>query len=77
MSFKDLGVEAEAVGEIKSDENEIEVVPMNLDDHKPIDFDEAVQHLKDEKNRQFIVFNDTDGNMRVMYKRADGKFGLY
>lgn len=77
MSFKDLGVEAEAVGEIGASEDEIEVVPMNLDDHKPIDFDEAVQHLKDEKHRQFIVFNDIDGNMRVMYKRADGKFGLY
>jgi putative sigma-54 modulation protein len=77
MGFKDLGVGAEAVGEIKTEEEEIEVVPMDLSEHKPIDFDEAVQHLKDEKNRQFIVFNDVDGNMRVMYKRADGKFGLY
>ena len=33
--------------------------------------------LKEEKKRQFIVFNDDDGLMRVMYKRADGKFGLY
>lgn len=77
MSFRDLGIEAEAVGEFTNDEDEIEVVPMDLGDHKPIDFDEAVEHLKNEKQRQFIVFNDTDGNMRVMYKRADGKFGLY
>jgi putative sigma-54 modulation protein len=50
---------------------------MDLGLHKPIDFDEAMQALKDEKHRQFIVFNDVDGNLRVMYKRADGKFGLY
>ncbi len=45
--------------------------------HKPLDFDEAIEALKAEKKRQFIVFNDYDGHMRVMYKRADGKFGLY
>lgn len=78
MSFKDLGAEAEAVSEFGgvSDED-IEIVPMDLGLHKPIDFDEAMQALKDEKHRQFIVFNDVDGNLRVMYKRADGKFGLY
>lgn len=77
MSFKDLGADAEAVSILETEDDEIEIVPMNLDDHKPIDIDEAMQHLKDEKHRQFIVFNDIDGNMRVMYKRADGKFGLY
>lgn len=75
MSFKDLGVEAEAVGELESDE--IEIVPMDLELHKPLDFDEAIEALKAEKKRQFIVFNDESGLMRVMYKRADGKFGLY
>jgi putative sigma-54 modulation protein len=74
-SFRDLGEEAEAVGEIDADE--IEIVPMDLELHKPIDFDEAIEALRAEKKRQFIVFNDYDGNMRVMYKRADGKFGLY
>ncbi len=75
MSFKDLGVEAEAVAELASEETEI--VPMDLELHKPLDFDEAIEALKAEKKRQFIVFNDTEGLMRVMYKRADGKFGLY
>jgi putative sigma-54 modulation protein len=75
MSFKDLGPEAEAVSELDTDE--IEIVPMDLELHKPLDFDEAIEALKAEKKRQFIVFNDYDGNMRVMYKRADGKFGLY
>jgi len=75
MSFADLGVEAEAVTEIETED--IEIVPMDLELHKPLDFDEAIEALKAEKKRQFIVFNDYDGNMRVMYKRADGKFGLY
>lgn len=75
MSFKDLGVEAEAVAEL--DTQDVELVPMDLDLHKPLDFDEAIQALRDEKKRQFIVFNDHEGKMRVMYKRADNKFGLY
>ena len=74
-SFKDLGVEAEAVTELDTDE--VEIVPMDLELHKPMDFDEAIDALKAEKKRQFIVFNDHEGIMRVMYKRADGKFGLY
>jgi len=74
-SFKDLGVEAEAVTEL--DTEDIEIVPMDLELHKPMDFDEAIDALKAEKKRQFIVFNDQEGIMRVMYKRADGKFGLY
>ncbi len=75
MSFKDLGEEAEAVLEMDTDE--VELVPMDLELHKPLDFEEAIEALKAEKKRQFIVFNDHDNLMRVMYKRADGKFGLY
>jgi len=75
MSFKDLGAEAEAVLDLEPEE--VELVPMDLELHKPLDFDEAIDALKAEKKRQFIVFNDHDGLMRVMYKRADGKFGLY
>jgi len=75
MSFKDLGEEAEAVLEMNTEE--VELVPMDLELHKPLDFEEAIDALKAEKKRQFIVFNDHDNLMRVMYKRADGKFGLY
>ncbi len=75
MSFKDLGAEAEAV--LDMDTEEVELIPMDLELHKPLDFEEAIEALKAEKKRQFIVFNDNDGLMRVMYKRADGKFGLY
>ncbi|MBT8343425.1 MAG: ribosome-associated translation inhibitor RaiA [Sulfurovum sp.] len=75
MSFKDMGEEAEAVTEL--DTSDVEIVPMDLELHKPLDFDEAIEALQAEKKRQFIVFNDNEGLMRVMYKRADGKFGLY
>jgi len=75
MSFKDLGAEAEAVLDLEPED--VELIPMDLELHKPLDFDEAIDALKAEKKRQFIVFNDHDGLMRVMYKRADGKFGLY
>jgi putative sigma-54 modulation protein len=75
MSFKDMGVDAEAVTDL--DTEEVDIVPMDLELHKPMDFDEAIDALKAEKKRQFIVFNDSEGLMRVMYKRADGKFGLY
>jgi putative sigma-54 modulation protein len=78
MSFKDLGLEAEAVLDLDPMNNsEVEIVPMDLELHKPLDFEEAMEALKAEKKRQFIVFNDHDGLMRVMYKRADSKFGLY
>ncbi|HEO98364.1 MAG: ribosome-associated translation inhibitor RaiA [Campylobacterales bacterium] len=75
MSFKDLGEEAEAVSEMTVED--VELVPMDLELHKPLDFEEAIEALMAEKKRQFIVFNDHDGNMRVIYKRADGRFGLY
>ena len=75
MSFKDMGTEAEAVTDL--DTEDVDIVPMDLELHKPMDFDEAIDALKAEKKRQFIVFNDSEGLMRVMYKRADGKFGLY
>jgi putative sigma-54 modulation protein len=75
MSFKDMGEEAEAVSELTTED--VEIVPMDLELHKPIDFDEAIEALQAEKKRQFIVFNDNEGLMRVMYKRADGRFGLY
>ncbi len=50
MSFKDLGTEAEAVLDLEPDE--VEIVPMDLELHKPLDFDEAIEALKAEKKRQ-------------------------
>jgi len=77
-SLKELGSEAEAVLEQKNNnDEEPDIIPMDLELHKPMDFEEVVGLLKTENSQQFHVFNDHDGVMRVMYKRADGKFGLY
>ena len=57
--------------------SEDEIVPMDLELHKPMDVEEVIKILKEGKKRQFMVFNDLDDKLRVLYKRADGKFGLY
>ncbi len=78
ISLKELGSEAEAVSEIADNmDSEPEIVPMDLELHKPMDFDEVIDILRADHKQQFYVFNDNEGKMRVMYKRADGKFGLY
>jgi putative sigma-54 modulation protein len=76
-SIKELGSEAEAVLEQGENNNEPEIIPMDLELHKPMDFDEVIELLRVDTKQQFMVFNDNEGQMRVMYKRADGKFGLY
>jgi len=66
--------EAEIAAALAEDTDEI--VPADLELHKPIEIEEALQLLKD-SDKQFLVFNDMDGKMRVLYKRNDGRFGLY
>ncbi len=53
-----------------------EIVPTDLDLHKPLEIEEALSTLKSSR-QQFLVFNDIDGRMRVIYKRSDNKYGLY
>ncbi len=59
-----------------SDVDEDEIVPADLELHKPIEPQEALDDLKT-SNAMFKVFKDIDGNTRVIYRRKDGKFGLY
>jgi putative sigma-54 modulation protein len=56
--------------------SEDEIVPMELELYKPMEIEEALERLKSTE-AQFYVFNDMDAKMRVIYKRGDGKFGLY
>jgi len=58
-------------------ENADEIVPAELELYKPIEIEEALEMLKSSPERQFMVFNDIDGKMRVLYRRSDGRFGLY
>ena len=56
--------------------SEDEIVPMRLESYKPIEIEEALAQLK-ESEKQFIIFHDKEDKVRVLYKRANSKFGLY
>ena len=55
---------------------EDEIVPVELDLYKPREVADVLEELKEGK-KQFEIFLDNDGKTRVLYKRSDGKFGLY
>jgi putative sigma-54 modulation protein len=55
---------------------EDEIVPMDLELHKPLEIEEALNMLKD-SDQQFLIFNDHENKTRVIHKRNDSKFGLY
>lgn len=61
---------------ISSFVEEDEIVPMELDLYKPLEIEEALERLKS-SNDIFLVFNDIDAKMRVLFKKKDGKFGLF
>jgi len=58
------------------DNDDDEIVPVDLVAEKPMSIDEAVAEFK-QMNEVFMVFKDIDGDIRVIYKRKDGKIGLY
>lgn len=55
---------------------EDEVVPMELELYKPQEVADVLENIKS-GGKQFEVFYDIEGKMRVLFKRNDGKFGLY
>jgi putative sigma-54 modulation protein len=65
-------IDLHAVGEAMEDE----IVPMELELYKPQEVADVLENLKD-GGKQFEVFYDIEGKMRVLFKRNDGKFGLY
>jgi len=72
-------LKAQATGVADDSKNSVEfdeIVPMELDIYKPFEIDEALEKLK-ASDAMFLVFNDMDAKMRVLYKRSDGKFGLF
>lgn len=64
----DIKAEAESM--------EDEIVPVELELYKPREVAEVLEELK-ESEKQFAIFLDNDGKTRVLYKRNDGRFGLY
>jgi putative sigma-54 modulation protein len=65
-------VDLHAIGEAMEDE----IIPMELDLYKPQEVGEVLEKLKD-SGKQFDVFYDIEGKMRVLFKRNDGRYGLY
>ena len=55
---------------------EDEIVPVELDLYKPREVEDVLQDLKD-SDKIFEIFLDNEDKTRVLYKRNDGKFGLY
>jgi len=59
-----------------SEDMEDEIVPVELDLYKPREVEDVLNDLK-ESDKTFEIFLDHEDKTRVLYKRNDGKFGLY
>ena len=55
---------------------EDEIVPVALELYKPREVEDVLNDLKD-SDKMFEIFIDHEDKTRVLYKRNDGKFGLY
>jgi putative sigma-54 modulation protein len=73
-------VKAQANGQIDVSEavtqEEDEIVPVELELYKPREVADVLQDLK-ESEKMFEIFVDHEDKTRVLYKRNDGRFGLY
>ena len=85
MHDKDSGHHKVGLNEVKSQdvdvksatlEMEDEIVPVELALYKPREVEDVLNDLKD-TDKQFEIFIDHEDKTRVLYKRDDGKFGLY
>jgi len=65
---------ADVKAEVEAMEDEI--VPVALDLYKPMEVEDVLQNLKD-SDKTFEIFIDNEDKTRVLYKRNDGRFGLY
>ena len=72
----DHSVKKDRLEELLVEEPEDEIIEMPLDVEKPLSIDEAVEEYK-KSGLYFMVFRDTSGEKRVIYRRKDGKLGLY
>ncbi len=57
-------------------EQEDEIVPVELELYKPREVEDVLNDLK-ESGKMFEIFIDNEDKTRVLYKRNDGRFGLY
>lgn len=59
-----------------TEEVEDEIIPVELELYKPREVEDVLEDLKT-NNKLFEIFVDNENKTRVLYKRNDGKFGLY
>ncbi len=57
-------------------DDEDEIVPVELNLYKPREVADVLEDLK-AGNKMFEIFLDNESKTRVLYKRNDGRFGLY
>ncbi len=58
------------------EELEDEIIPVELELYKPREVEDVLNDLKS-SDKMFEIFIDNENKTRVLYKRNDGKFGLY
>lgn len=59
-----------------SEDMEDEIIPVELNLYKPREVEDVLEDLKTTQ-KLFEIFLDNENKTRVLYKRNDGKFGLY
>jgi putative sigma-54 modulation protein len=74
--IKEHHIKSDKLEELVVEESEDEIIEMPLDVEKPLSIDEAIEEFK-KSGLYFMVFRDTNGEKRVIYRRKDGKLGLY
>jgi putative sigma-54 modulation protein len=63
----------------EKEDNEViedEIIPQEPKIDKPMEIAQALEHLKDSKDK-FFVFYDFDERLRTVYKIEENKYGLY
>ncbi|QOP46351.1 ribosome hibernation-promoting factor, HPF/YfiA family [Sulfurimonas paralvinellae] len=75
VGLNELKAEIVDVKEV-AEEMEDEIIPVELDLYKPREVEDVLSDLK-ESGKMFEIFVDNEHKTRVLYKRNDGKFGLY
>lgn len=64
------------IPDLYNDTDEKEIIPATLDNDKPMEIEEALEILE-AGDLMFFVFDDLEGKRRTIYRRKDGRFGLY
>jgi putative sigma-54 modulation protein len=69
-------IKSDKLEELILEETQNEIVEMPLDVEKPLSIEEAIEEFNN-SGLYFMVFRDTNGEKRVIYRRKDGRLGLY